>query len=71
MGGKMESRWESLKRITTLLTVFTVVLWTILSPPITLPQENPPIWEVYFSPHGGCTDAVIGELNKTKSTILV
>jgi phosphatidylserine/phosphatidylglycerophosphate/cardiolipin synthase-like enzyme len=27
--------------------------------------------EVYFSPHGGCTEAIIRELNKAKSTILV
>jgi phosphatidylserine/phosphatidylglycerophosphate/cardiolipin synthase-like enzyme len=26
---------------------------------------------VYFSPHGGCTDAIIKELNGAKSTILV
>jgi len=34
-------------------------------------QETPPTWEVYFSPHGGCTDAVIRELNKAESTVLV
>jgi phosphatidylserine/phosphatidylglycerophosphate/cardiolipin synthase-like enzyme len=28
-------------------------------------------WQVYFSPHGGCTDAIIRELNKAKSTVLV
>ena len=28
-------------------------------------------WEVYFSPHGGCTDAIVIELNKSKSTVLV
>jgi phosphatidylserine/phosphatidylglycerophosphate/cardiolipin synthase-like enzyme len=27
--------------------------------------------EVYFSPHGGCTDAVIRELDKAKTTVLV
>ena len=41
------------------------------SPPITLAQEKPATWEVYFSPHGGATDAIIRELNKAKSTILV
>ena len=34
-------------------------------------QQNTYRWEVYFFPHGGCTDAIIRELNKTKSTILV
>ena len=27
--------------------------------------------EVYFSPHGGCTDAVMKELGKAQSTVLV
>jgi phosphatidylserine/phosphatidylglycerophosphate/cardiolipin synthase-like enzyme len=60
-----------MKRITALLTIFPLTLCIILSPPITLSQEKPPIWEVYFSPHGGCTDAIIRELNKAKSTVLV
>ena len=36
-------------------------------------QEKPTTynWEVYFSPHGGCTDAVIRELNKAKTTVFV
>jgi len=34
-------------------------------------QDKPPAWSVYFSPHGGCTDAIIKELNIAKSTILV
>lgn len=57
-----------MKRITTLLAVLV-----LLSPPITLSQEKPTTcnWEVYFSPHGGATDAIIHELNKAKSTVLV
>jgi len=34
-------------------------------------QEKPSTSEVYFSPHGGCTDAIIRELNKAKNSILV
>ena len=34
-------------------------------------QETPPPVEVYFSPHGGATDAIIRELNKAKTTVLV
>ena len=34
-------------------------------------QDKPPSWSVYFSPHGGCTDAITKELNSAKSTILV
>jgi phosphatidylserine/phosphatidylglycerophosphate/cardiolipin synthase-like enzyme len=62
-----------MKRITPLIAIFAITLYIVLSPLITLPQEKPHTcnWEVYFSPHGGCTDAVIRELNKAKSTILV
>jgi phosphatidylserine/phosphatidylglycerophosphate/cardiolipin synthase-like enzyme len=60
-----------MKWITVLLTISTNVLWIALSPPITLAQEEPPTIEVYFSPHGGLTDAIIRELNKAKSTVLV
>ena len=60
-----------MKRIIALFAIFTLTFWIVLSPSVTLPQETPPAWEVYFSPHGGCTDAIIRELNKTKSTILV
>ena len=28
-------------------------------------------WEVYFSPHGGCTEAVVKALEKAKATVLV
>lgn len=37
------------------------------------PQEKPPAcnWEVYFSPHGGCTDAIVKELNRAKNSVLV
>jgi phosphatidylserine/phosphatidylglycerophosphate/cardiolipin synthase-like enzyme len=51
---------------TILLSIF--LLTFPLSP---LAQDKPPAWSVYFSPHGGCTDAIIKELNNAKSTILV
>jgi phosphatidylserine/phosphatidylglycerophosphate/cardiolipin synthase-like enzyme len=62
-----------MKPITALLATFIVILLMVLSPPITIPQEHPPTcnWEVYFSPHGGATDAIVRELNKAKSTILI
>jgi phosphatidylserine/phosphatidylglycerophosphate/cardiolipin synthase-like enzyme len=34
------------------------------------PETLPPI-EVYFSPHGGCTEAVVGEIDAAKTGILV
>ncbi len=64
-------RKEWVNRITRLLATVTAAVWIVLSPSITLPQEKPPTWEIYFSSHGGCTEAVIREMNKAKSTILV
>jgi phosphatidylserine/phosphatidylglycerophosphate/cardiolipin synthase-like enzyme len=60
-----------MKWITVLLTISTSVLWIAFSPSIILPQETLPTWQAYFSPKGGCTEAVIRELNKAKSTVLV
>ena len=54
-----------------LVTLFTLVLWTGLFPPVTLPQENPTIWEIYFSPRGECTSAIIKELEKANNSVLV
>jgi phosphatidylserine/phosphatidylglycerophosphate/cardiolipin synthase-like enzyme len=34
-------------------------------------QEKPLTWEVYFSPRGGATDAIVKELNLAKKTIMV
>ena len=54
-----------------LVALFTLLLWTVLFPPVTLPQENPITLEVYFSPRGECTNAIIRELNKAKNSVLV
>ena len=54
-----------------LVTLLTLILWAVLLPPITLPQENPTTWEVCFSPHGKCTNAIISELNEAKNSALV
>jgi phosphatidylserine/phosphatidylglycerophosphate/cardiolipin synthase-like enzyme len=35
------------------------------------PPAPGPIVEVYFSPKGGCTEAVVKELDKAKTTVLV
>jgi len=70
----IHQQWGNpMKPITALFTIFTVILLIVVSPPITLPQEKPHTcnWEVYFSPHGGCTEAIVKELNKAKTTVLV
>jgi len=43
----------------------------IRTPSITLPQEEPMVREVYFSPIGGCTDAIVRKLDKAQRTVLV
>lgn len=54
-----------------LVVLLTLILWTVLLPPITLPQESLTTVEVCFSPRGQCTDAIIKELNRAKNSVLV
>ncbi len=60
-----------MKRLTLVIAILIATLCIFSPPPITLSQEKSTTWEVYFSPHGGCTDAIIRELNKAKNTVLV
>ena len=54
------------------LVGFVIVLALIISTPsLILPQEKPTAWKVYFSPNGGCTDAIVRGLDKAQSTVLV
>jgi phosphatidylserine/phosphatidylglycerophosphate/cardiolipin synthase-like enzyme len=62
---------EYMKRVAAIFVTLIAIYWMVLSPPTTLSQETPCRWEVYFSPHGGCTDAIIRELNQAKGTVLV
>jgi phosphatidylserine/phosphatidylglycerophosphate/cardiolipin synthase-like enzyme len=52
-----------------LIIILTCV--PLLTPTIDYAQNGAPAVEVYFSPHGGCTDAIIRELNRAQSSILV
>jgi phosphatidylserine/phosphatidylglycerophosphate/cardiolipin synthase-like enzyme len=49
----------------------TITIWIAFLPSSTIAKETPPNWQVYFSPHGGCTEAIVRELNKARSTIPV
>ena len=62
-----------MKRITALLAALTVTFCIVFPPSITLPQEKLTTcnWEVYFSPRGGCTEAIVKELGQAKSMVLV
>jgi phosphatidylserine/phosphatidylglycerophosphate/cardiolipin synthase-like enzyme len=54
-----------------LYIAFTFVLLALFCSYTVAAQENQPTWEVYFSPQGGCTEAIIKELDKAKTSILV
>lgn len=60
-----------MKKITALFVVLALFTCIVILPTATYTQEKPSGLEVYFSPHGGCTDAIIRELNQAKSTVLV
>ena len=62
---------DPLKWIAVSIALFTATFSTLFLPPTILPEEKSCNWEVYFSPHGGCTDAIIRELNSAKNSVLV
>jgi phosphatidylserine/phosphatidylglycerophosphate/cardiolipin synthase-like enzyme len=65
------SNYSPMKGTAALVAIFALTFWMILCPFTGLPEEKSTTWEVYFSPRGGCTEAIVRELNKSKSTILV
>lgn len=54
-----------------LIAALSIAFCLVFSPSLTLPQDKPTTWEVYFSPHDGCTDSIIQELGKAKTAVLV
>jgi phosphatidylserine/phosphatidylglycerophosphate/cardiolipin synthase-like enzyme len=62
---------DDMKRMTIMIAVFAIFVSSIFSPCITLAQEKAIACEVYFSPNGECTDAIIREINKAQNAILV
>jgi len=62
-----------MKKVTTLLVVLTLFISMFVLTRDTSSQDKPNTsnWEVYFSPHGGATEAIMRELNKAKNTVLV
>jgi phosphatidylserine/phosphatidylglycerophosphate/cardiolipin synthase-like enzyme len=51
-------------------TWLAVALLSLCSPAL-CGAEHPSAWTVYFSPQGGCTEAVVDQLRHARSTILV
>ena len=60
-----------MKRLVILFAFSIFIFWIFSPTSIIHPQEKTSTWEVYFSPHGGCTEAVIKELDKAESSVLV
>jgi hypothetical protein len=54
-----------------LLSTILLSIFLITFPLSPLAQDKPPAWSVYFSPQGGCTEAIIKELDKAETSILV
>jgi len=50
---------------------FLLLLLFIISLVIPAQAQEKPSWSIYFSPNGGCTDAIVRELNSAKSSILM
>ena len=65
----MPLREEDYGKRVSLLIIFIVAYWISFFP--AQAQERPTTWEVYFSPNGGCTAAIVKELDKASSTVLV
>lgn len=61
---------KTAKPLLTLITVFLITAYAAdcLAQPVTLDGATA---EVYFSPNGGCTDAIVAEVGKAKTEILV
>ena len=55
------------------MRLLITLLFSVVLSQIGQCAENsaPKNWQVYFSPRGGCTEAVVEALNKAKSSVLV
>lgn len=59
-----------MKRVTFVLLIFLAgCAATPIQP--SLPPPTSLVWNVYFSPNGGCTEAIVKELEGAKTSILV
>ena len=52
------------------LFTFFLTIFLLTFPLSPIAQEKPS-WSVYFSPRGGCTEAIIKEIDKAKTTVLI
>lgn len=66
-----EGTTHTMKKSAIIMIILALAMFATLLCVKSNPQEKQPTWEVYFSPHGGCTDAIIKRLDEAKTTILV
>jgi phosphatidylserine/phosphatidylglycerophosphate/cardiolipin synthase-like enzyme len=62
------------RRAAPFLSICAVLLALLLPPEVTGAQDRTALtnpWEVHFSPNGDCTDAILRELARAKTSILV
>jgi hypothetical protein len=53
-------------------TILTLLISAmLLAPGVAADRAQARNWQVYFSPHGGCTEAVVAALGRARSTVLV
>jgi phosphatidylserine/phosphatidylglycerophosphate/cardiolipin synthase-like enzyme len=63
-----------LKKISTIWVLSAIFILPLFVSPLNAQNKlssSPSTWSVYFSPNGGCTDAIVRELNNAKSSILM
>lgn len=58
------------KGLSIIAALMALLLWSGLSQAKEIILNNAPV-QVYFSPHGGCTQAIVREINQAKREILV
>jgi phosphatidylserine/phosphatidylglycerophosphate/cardiolipin synthase-like enzyme len=69
--GGCEVRKQSFASVAIVLVVLCFgLIYQKINQRVGLPGTLPPI-EIYFSPHGGCTEAVVQEINAAKTKIRV
>lgn len=60
-----------MKKAPLIVTIAALSLSAVLFPEKSYLQEKQPTWEVYFSPRGGCTEAIIRHLENAKNSVLI
>ena len=53
------------------ILIILVVCLTVMRPGQTWAGGANPSWSVYFSPHGGCTEAIVAEIDRARNNINV